>query len=70
MSQTPEEILRAAEARSRSLLEFEMATIRRLAVEKVITDRIIALGLAATPEEAGNVRIEDVLQAERERAGS
>lgn len=69
MRQSPEELLRVAEARAQSLLEFRMAEVGRLAMERFLTERIIELGLASNAEEAGNVRIEDVLNAERERAG-
>lgn len=70
MERNPAELLAAAEARAQSMREFEMATTRRLVLERVLTDHIIALGLASNAKEAGDVRIEDVLQAERERAGS
>ncbi len=60
----------AALVEFRQLRAMQAAELRSLMMGKVITDHIIALGLAANPEEAGEVRIEDVLQAERERAGS
>jgi len=53
-----------------NMMRFEQAEHHRRIMSKMMDEYIIDLGLASTPEEAGQVRIDDVLKAERERAGS
>ena len=59
--------LTAALLRAGQMRSMEMAEFRARVMGKVVTDYIIALGLASNEQEAGKVRIVDVLQAERGR---
>lgn len=61
-------MLAAAILRTAQLYDAEEAEDHRRALSRFLNAHIIALGLASTPEEAGQVRIDDVLKAERERS--
>jgi hypothetical protein len=69
-TQIPEELIQAARNAAANLFEFRMAEVRRQYLERVVTEYIIRLGLAKNADDAQHVSLEDILKAERERAGS
>lgn len=62
--------LTAAILRFNQQRSLEMVERHSRMMAKLMTDYIIELGLAENEKEAGGVKIVDVLQAERERAGA